>query len=267
MNLIPLTSPLRRSHLLEQVHEHVLGLKNLEQLNLPHSNTHNHYKKNIKNHTSSPYRLHITVPKVRSLCGKIFAANNPELHLQAWHDIYHHSPYFEVMSLAIYHFQHRSLSVKEGLCLLTWIERCCLWEHSDDLSKIYAQLIEDHPKQFYPHLKAWNKDPSLWKRRQSLVSLIEYARKRKRVLPFHKMRIMIDGCLDDKEYYVQKGLGWTLREMYNLYKQETLDYIQKHLHVISPIAYSAATEKLPAKLRASFREQRKQHRKTSSATS
>ena len=50
--------------------------------------------------------------------------------------------------------------------------------------------------------------------------------------------------MDDKEYYVQKGIGWALREASNVYYDYTLDFIMQHIKEIKPAAYSAAIEKL-----------------------
>ena len=77
-----------------------------------------------------------------------------------------------------------------------------------------------------------------------MVSLIEYASRRKRFLSFQELIAFIEPLLDDNEYYVQKGLGWTLREIYNAYPQETARFIQRNVLRIAPLAWSAATQKL-----------------------
>ena len=142
----------------------------------------------------------------------------------------------------------------------TWINRVDCWEHSDDLSKIYAHTLENHPEWIVPVLEKWNKDENPWKRRQSIVSLIEYASKRKKVLPFSKLISFIDPLLSDKDYYVQKGIGWTLREVYNVYPKKTLTYLRKNLLNISSIAYSAATEKVEKEIKKEMNLKRKNNR-------
>jgi len=90
--------------------------------------------------------------------------------------------------------------------------------------------------------------------------LIEYASKRQRVLAFDVLIDSIENLLADDQYYVQKGLGWTLREIYNLYPALTLEYINSKLTLIHPIAYSAATEKLDPQIKAQLNRIRKEHR-------
>ena len=49
------------------------------------------------------------------------------------------------------------------------------------------------------------------------------------------------------DYYVQKGVGWALRELHTVYPRETLPFIQLHLKNISPIAFTIAIEKMSLK--------------------
>ena len=84
------------------------------------------------------------------------------------------------------------------------------------------------------------------------MSLVEYENKRKAVLPFDDLICFIENLLYDTEYYFQKGLGWTLREIYNVYPKRTLKFIESNLSNINPIAYSAATEKVKSKEKGSI---------------
>ena len=204
--------------------------------------------------------LGIAVPQLRSLVDRVWVAENPQQRLELWSFIYFQSPYLEMMSLAIYHYQRRELSLEEQMVIKGWVERCGCWQHSDELSKIYVKLVEKHPKRWYPVLEEWKDSCNPWKRRQSLVSLLEYARMRSRVLPYEKMICFIEHLRDDPDYYVQKAVGWTLRELYTVYPEKTLAYMKENIVLIHSQAYAAAVEKLPQKLRVEFREQRKAYR-------
>jgi 3-methyladenine DNA glycosylase AlkD len=57
---------------------------------------------------------------------------------------------------------------------------------------------------------------------------------------------LITHLLNDKEYYVQKGLGWTLRELRNVYPEQAIAYLQTHIKQIIAIAFTIAIEKLDA---------------------
>ncbi len=166
--------------------------------------------KTIKNkNLNSSLRLGVSVPKLRALVKKgIFKDLNQNQKLKAWNEVWKNSQIFEAKSLAIYSYQYKALTKTEWLKIKLWINQCDCWEHSDDLTKIYAQLFEEHPSWVLPEIKKWNKSKNLWKRRQSLVSLLEYSIKRKKVQPFDVLINFVENLLFDEEYYVQKALGW-----------------------------------------------------------
>jgi 3-methyladenine DNA glycosylase AlkD len=130
--------------------------------------------------------------------------------------------------------------------IVKWQNQVDDWGLSDSLSKIYTRILELMPAEVYTQLQQWNKDENLWKRRQSLVSLLYYSRTKKTHLEFDKIERLITPLISDKEYYVQKGLGWALRELYNVYPAKTLPYLKQHIKSLSSIAFSTATEKLNA---------------------
>ncbi len=121
------------------------------------------------------------------------------------------------------------------------------WGLCDGLSKIYTKILELIPDEVLKQLEKWNKSKNLWDRRQSVVSLLYFSRTKKVVLPFDTIIKFIDRLLNDEEYYVQKGVGWSLKELYNVYPKETLKYLEDNIRKISSIAFSPATEKLKKK--------------------
>jgi len=125
-----------------------------------------------------------------------------------------------------------------------WQKRVDNWGKCDALSKIYTKVLEIIPDKVLEQLKRWNKSTNLWNRRQSLVSLMYFSRTKKILLPYETIIPFVNDLIDDKEYYVQKGIGWALKELNNEYPNETLIYFEKNIKRISSIAFSAATEKL-----------------------
>jgi 3-methyladenine DNA glycosylase AlkD len=113
------------------------------------------------------------------------------------------------------------------------------------------------PDKIYPQLAIWNKDKDLWKRRQSVVSMLYFSGTKKIYLPFEKITALVEPLLKDKEYYVQKGVGWTLREMNTVYPKETFPFLIRHIKAISPIAFTIAIEKMEAVNKANLKALRK----------
>jgi 3-methyladenine DNA glycosylase AlkD len=141
--------------------------------------------------------------------------------------------------------------------IVHWQDSVDDWGLCDALAKVYTKILVVAPGKVYPVLKEWNKDDNLWKRRQSVVSLLYYSRTKKTHLPFSKLGALITPLLADKEYYVQKGVGWALRECRNVYPKEAHAYLAKHLREISPIAFTIAVEKMAEKEKAVLKALRK----------
>jgi 3-methyladenine DNA glycosylase AlkD len=135
-----------------------------------------------------------------------------------------------------------------------WLPHVDNWAHSDGLSKIFAELLSNaislNNKQLIAEhwriRKKWNKSKNLWERRQSIVSIFYYARSNRKYFPFQKVLTLVSPLIQDDAFYVQRGVGWTLREMHNVYPEQTFKYLKTIIGQLSPIAFSAATEKLTA---------------------
>jgi 3-methyladenine DNA glycosylase AlkD len=196
--------------------------------------------------TINLYRLRLGVPLVRKSLKPIypFVSDSCELNLASWNEVWKLSNIFEAKSQAIYFYQYKRINLHEFEVIADWVSDCTCWEHSDDLSKIIAGVTEENPKWSLTVLQRWVKSKNPWHRRQALVGMIEYASKRQRFLPFNTYIKNIDPLLSDKDYYVQKAVGWTLREVYNVYPDECLKYQKLKIESISSIAYPAATEKM-----------------------
>lgn len=180
-----------------------------------------------------------------------------------WNFIFNQSEIFEVKSLALMHFRNlpEDFLIKELQDVRRLVDKVDNWAHSDELSHIYARLLEHSPKTIWPLLKDWNKSDNLWHRRQSLVGMLNYASQRKSVPQTTHMLKMIQNLLEDSSFYVQRGVGWSLREVYNVDPKAQVEFVKKHLMKISAIAWSAAGEKYPLALRKQLVESRKTGRR------
>ena len=130
--------------------------------------------------------------------------------------------------------------------IIGWLSRIDNWAHSDGLTHYYAALLEIFPKEMYQQLKKWNSSSNPWERRQSVLSLLDYARFRKKYPTFHNILQLVTPLLKDENYFVQKGIGWCLRETGIVYPAETKQWLRKNATELSSPAFATATEKIPA---------------------
>jgi 3-methyladenine DNA glycosylase AlkD len=191
-----------------------------------------------------------------------FFTDNKEDNFEVLHNVYLQSKSHEGKNQAfIYLDKHyKYIPVKTQLELLpTWINEVDNWAHSDYLSKFLTRLIEhaDTQKHLLSLVKKWNASDNLWIRRQSLVSLYYYARTKKQHLEFELPIKLVTNLLHDNEYYVQKAVGWTLRESYNVYPKETYQFIEQNIKQIKPAAFTTCLEKMTEKQKLTLKAKRK----------
>ena len=141
--------------------------------------------------------------------------------------------------------------------IVGWQNQVDDWGLCDSLAKLYTRILELMPDEVYRQLVEWNTDPDLWKRRQSVVALLYYSRTKKRYLPFEKITTLITPILTDREYYVQKGVGWAIRELHNVYQVQALAYLKDHLANLSGAVLATATEKMDPAIRDELKTMRK----------
>ncbi len=177
-------------------------------------------------------------------------------------DIYKESNCFEAKNIAYIFLDknHKHISLQTQLNILPeWVKYVDNWAHSDGLSKYISKLVEHHSTEEYilSIIKKWNNSENLWERRQSLVSLYYYARTKSKHISFELTQELVFPLLKDKEYYVQKAVGWTLRESYNVYPHQTFKFIEQNIKNISPTAFTTCLEKMTEAEKKILKEKRK----------
>lgn len=194
--------------------------------------------------------------------GFSFYSEQKEQTFLIYHQVYLQSNIFEVKNLAFIFLDkhHKHIPLKTQLKHLPqWVKQVDNWAHSDSLSKFISRLIEDKSTQqeILTVIKKWNSSKNLWERRQSLVALYYYARTKKQHVSFELTQQLVLPLLTDKEYFVQKAVGWTLRESYNVYPQQTFQFIEENIKNISPTAFTTCLEKMTEKQKTALKLKRK----------
>ncbi|MFI5171544.1 MAG: DNA alkylation repair protein [Chitinophagales bacterium] len=196
--------------------------------------------------------------------GYSFSRLTDDEQYHVWKYIWFHSNLHDAMSQAIFFcdgYIKKTDRKKFWKEIVQWIKRIDNWAHSDGLTHHYAALHEAFPDIVYAQLEKWNRSKNPWERRQSVLSLLDYARFRKIKPPFEKIRVLVENIISDEHYFVQKGIGWCLRETYLVYPDETFSFLIDNHNKITGTAFAAAGEKLKPKQKELLKEMRKKSRK------
>ena len=194
--------------------------------------------------------LNHRIPVMRTLFKQGFSVSAQPLKEQwpLWDGVWREARYFEAALMPLYFAEKQKTAelLAQEKILNGWLKGVDNWAHSDMLSSLYARMLEEKPARLSLYDK-WSRSKNPWERRQSLVGLMCYARMRQQHPALSDILRLVEAQLGDSHYYVQKGVGWTLRESYNVYPAGTLKFLFKHVKRLSPQAWQAATEKLAAK--------------------
>ena len=204
----------------------------------------------------------VRVPDRRKLSRQGFSFfDRPEAEIvDIWDDLFLHSNNGDVLFCALDYLRFRvpkSVSPELWPIISRWVAKVDNWAHADELSWIYSYVLGAHFADVFPELVLWNKAEVLWPKRISIVSLIHYTGKKAVFLPPEIVFPMLERCVEDHRYYMQKAVGWVLREMHRGYPNEVEDFLGTHLPLIGADALSRAVEHMTKERRTWWREQRK----------
>lgn len=211
-----------------------------------------------KDRRSNMLYVGIRVPTLRNRVrqGFSFFALDPVEVLDVWDDLWMHSEWGDVLFAAEEYYRpivRRRVMPQMWPVMQRWIERVDNWAHADALSWTYSRLLEADRESVLPVLQRWNAGEDLWQKRISIVSLIHYTGKNAVFLPAEMMLPMLDNCIEDRRYYMQKAVGWVLREMWRAYPDEVSEYVHSVLPRIAPAALTRAMERQPKEQRKRLR--------------
>lgn len=200
------------------------------------------YSNSVKAVSSSRY-LHyqflfygLQTPMRRRLSTKYFKENRigtaAELHKiikDAYGSSYREMHYFAIELLAF----NKSLWTHKTIDLIEWMLITNSWWDSVDslnsfvLSKYFLQ---------FPELKEmitrkWNRSNNIWLQRSSILFQLLYKEKTDLVL----MEEYILKRIHEKEFFIQKAIGWALRQYAYTDRKWVKEFVKKHPE-ISPLS-------------------------------
>ena len=175
------------------------------------------------------------------------AVDLPTAEWAEWLTLFRSSSVYEVRSLALDWIGARAqtaLRQRYGTQLFSLAASVDNWAHSDEVSALLAEQIEWNPALF-SRLVRWSRSNNPWLRRQSVVAIYYYARMRKVLRSGREALDLVLPLLDDPHFYVQRGGGWCLREVYRVDPRRQRRFVRQNLSRISSTAWFAATELYP----------------------
>lgn len=137
----------------------------------------------------------------------------------------------------------------------SWLEKGIInWGHTDVLSdKALSYFITNKIVEI-ESFKEWTKSSSKWKRRSVPVTLIDAL---KTDIPLERLFNVVEPLMLDTDKFVQKSLGWFLREAWKIYPKKTEGFLLKWKETCGRIIIQYATEKMDKENKNRFRRVKK----------
>jgi 3-methyladenine DNA glycosylase AlkD len=147
----------------------------------------------------------------------------------------------EEMNSALYLLQNYSIkhSVEVWKFLVPKFSMATSWDLVDEMSCHITGVILTEHIELIGEFKKMSESKNPWIRRISIVSNLPLIRKNKIELTFR----LAEKLIYDNDMYVQKGVGWMLREAGKKNRLALREFILMHLDM-KPYAFSYATEKM-----------------------
>ncbi len=83
------------------------------------------------------------------------------------------------------------------------------WDYVDWISsRVVGDLLDKYPSEMKKTLESWNKSKHMWLRRTSIIAQLRFKEKTDEEMLY----LFIKNTAHEEEFFIQKAIGWTLRE-------------------------------------------------------
>jgi 3-methyladenine DNA glycosylase AlkD len=197
--------------------------------------------------SSMPYHG-VPATALRAVCKRVFAdislgdatAWRREV-LAIWEGARHREEWYAAVELA----GHRKAKSYQTLDALPLYEQMIVegawWDIVDGVaSHRLGTLLRDDPKSMSRTMRAWSTDEDLWKRRASIIAQLTF----KEATDLALLYDCISPSLDSREFFLQKAIGWALRQLAWTQPTEVRRYVRAHERELSPLSKREALKNL-----------------------
>jgi 3-methyladenine DNA glycosylase AlkD len=189
----------------------------------------------------------INSPQVEAICKKVFGEHPfPSCRewraaiLELWRVARYREERYAAMRL-ISLKRHRDCVTPELMPVLEeMVVTGAWWDYVDEIAHVIGDLLRSHPKAMRPLMRAWSKDPHLWKRRVSIICQISF----KRDTDLDLLYSNIEPNLADRDFFIRKAIGWALRAYAWTDPLEVARYVRAHEAELSGLSRREALKNI-----------------------
>jgi 3-methyladenine DNA glycosylase AlkD len=130
---------------------------------------------------------------------------------------------FQYIALTLLEKEVKKLSEEHLLLAETLIVTKSWWDTVDHLAtKIVGTILKSHPQLIEPYTRRWIQSDHFWLNRTAILFQLKYKDDTDESLLYHYIRM----CKDSKEFFIQKAIGWALREYSKTNPESVLRFVE-----------------------------------------
>jgi len=97
------------------------------------------------------------------------------------------------------------------------------WDTVDYIAnKLMGEYFKTHPQKIKPYINKWLESDNIWLQRSALLFQLKY----KEDLDKQLLTNIIHSLLGSKEFFINKAIGWTLREYSRTDPEWVIDFVE-----------------------------------------
>ena len=189
----------------------------------------------------------ISSPDLARICRRVFSAHELDgcaawrrTILDLWRGALHREERYAAIAL-LSDRAHRDCVRPDVMPLIEeMVVTGAWWDLVDSLAHVVGDLLRSHPRQMRPVMRRWSTDPSLWKRRVSIICQLGF----KRETDLDLLYANIAPNLADREFFIRKAIGWALRQYAWIDPKEVTRYVREHEAELSPLSRREALKNI-----------------------
>lgn len=115
------------------------------------------------------------------------------------------------------------------------------WDYVDQIaSGRLGPLLRGNPARMRSKMLQWSRSRNLWKRRSAILCQLSF----KTETDLDLLYTAIEPSLASKEFFLQKAIGWALRQYAWTDPREIRRYIRANAHLLSPLSKREALKNI-----------------------
>ncbi len=151
--------------------------------------------------------------------------------------MFDHATHREEWYAALELLGHRYYTEWRSLNMLSLCEHLIVtgawWDIVDEVAtRRVGFLLMHNRKKLTPAIRTWMVNTHLWRRRTAIICQLKH----KSQTDLKLLTDAIDANIDDKDFFIRKGIGWALREYSKTNPVWVRDFVESRDNVISNLS-------------------------------